>query len=147
MKYLYRFSLILAISFLFSACYGTQEQVKKVQESLSGNWELIGLLYEKNTIDGLFPSKRPTVSFDIENEIVSGFNGCNTFNGPIFSNRLSLTVFIKKVKSTKMACGSDGEKVFMQLLGQITSYRIDEQNELELFIKTQRIMSFKRLSN
>lgn len=145
MKNTYRLSILLLLSFLFSGCYGTKEQVKKVQESLPGEWELVALVYEKNTLDGLFPGKRPRLVFDTEGTMVNGYNGCNTFSCPIFTNRLSLTFLTKKMKSTKMACSNDGEATFNKLLNSITSYRIDEQNELELFIKTQRIMTLRRV--
>ncbi len=145
MKRIYNTAFLFLILLLFSGCYGTKEQVKKVQESLPGEWELVALVYEKNTLDGLFPGKRPRLVFDNEGTMVNGYNGCNTFSCPIFTNRLSLTFLTKKMKSTKMACGNDGEATFNKLLNSITSYRIDEQNELELFIKTQRIMTLRRV--
>jgi heat shock protein HslJ len=87
---------------------------------LSGTWDITEIA-GKN-VESSNTRVLPFIAFDISERIISGNNGCNTFQGE-FSSRGSLLI-INKLSSTKMACPGEMESEFMSALSDKTFYSI-----------------------
>ncbi|CAI2769102.1 META domain-containing protein [Flavobacterium collinsii] len=103
--------------------------------TLEGTWELNYISGPRIAFDGLYPNKKPTISFDLKENRVSGNNGCNSFNGAfaVTGNKIDLT---QPMATTKMMCkdAQQGEQVFMSTLPKITSYDITDEGKTLHFI-------------
>lgn len=68
------------------------------------------------------------IQFDVTTKHVTGFSGCNTFNGRYEAHEGILK--LGPLISTKMACVGEGDKIefaILQALGKATGYTIKDQ--------------------
>lgn len=101
--------------------------------SLEGTWELNYISGPRIAFDGLYPDRKPEITFDVANKRLSGYTGCNSFNGPlnVTGNKID---FSQPMAMTKKACMGKGEPVFLKTLSGITSYDITEEGKTLQFI-------------
>ncbi|MBC8112710.1 MAG: META domain-containing protein [Verrucomicrobia bacterium] len=92
---------------------------------LNGTWELNYILGRKIAFEGLYPDKKPIITFDVSNKKISGNTGCNNFNGKlnVVGNKIS---FAEPMAMTRMICQGEGEKAFLEVLKSVDSYSVDE---------------------
>jgi heat shock protein HslJ len=128
------FTLFIACC-LFAAC-SSPKKITSVPDSskLNGTWELNYISGPRIAFDGLYPNKKPTISFDLSNNRVSGNSSCNSFNGvlKVEGNQIN---FNEPMAMTRMACmDGNGEIVFMETLKKINSYSITDEGKTLNFI-------------
>lgn len=93
------FILGLGLLFAILSCSTTKQGTGKT--ALNGNWELIRM--GDQTIDTAFNKRGvPTLEFNIKENRVSGFAGCNRYFGSVAIDRSTLQ--FGALASTKMAC-------------------------------------------
>ena len=113
--------------------------------TLAGTWELNYVTGPRIAFDGLYPNKKPTITFDLKENRVSGNNSCNSFGGQfsVEANKIDLT---QPMMSTKMMCGDgQGEQVFMNTLQKINTYSVTEDGKtLNLISGDIAMMRFTR---
>jgi len=116
---------------LFSACKSTQKTNSAPESSkLAGDWELTYISGPRIAFDGLYPNKKPTISFDTSTNRVSGNSSCNSFNGKLNSDGNKIN-FNEPMAMTRMACiDGNGETVFMETLKKINSYSITDDGKI-----------------
>lgn len=127
------FTLIL-FSFLLISCNVFKCKKKDPVSKLEGNWELNYITGSRIAFDGLYPDKKPTINFNIKENLVSGNNSCNSYTGKlsITENKIDFT---QPMASTKMMCmDGQGEQVFMSTLSKVTSYNITDDGKTLNFI-------------
>lgn len=110
--------------------------------TLGGTWELDYISGSKIAFEGLYPGKKPLVTFDTESSKVSGNTGCNTFNGKLATtgNRIS---FADPMATTRMMCPGEGEQAFLETLKKVNAYAI-HNNTLTLLMGDMAMMRFVR---
>ena len=98
---------------------------------LNGSWELADIPGARVSLAGLYPDKKPTLIFDINDNKFSGNTSCNSFSGLLiaYGNQIS---FNKSMAITKMACSGEGESTFLETLKKVDSYSINANNTLSL---------------
>jgi heat shock protein HslJ len=100
---------------LLVACKSTKQTTAPMPDisKLAGNWELnyiSGIAF-----DGVYPNKKPVISFDVVANKVAGNTSCNSFNGAlkVDGNKIN---FNDPMAMTRMACPGEGEAVFVGAL-------------------------------
>ena len=146
--------LILACIAVFtSSCNSTKssttdENTTATKENnlsgLDGIWELNYISGTKIAFEGLYPDKKPFLSFNTKDGRVSGNSGCNSFTGSMSVSN-SYLHFDDSMAMTKMFCPGNGESNFLDGLKKINGYSIsDEGKTLNLLSGDVAIMRFEK---
>lgn len=115
--------------------------VVDLSANLDGTWELTYISGPRIAFEGLYPGRKPTISFNSSEKRVNGHTSCNNYNAPfsIDANNISFG----DIASTKMACEGAGEATFLNTLSKITSWKI-ENGQLSLVAGDVELMRLKR---
>jgi heat shock protein HslJ len=124
---------------LFSACGGIKSTGA---ESLYGpTWELEYLSGPRIAFEGLFPDRKPEISFEKGIGEVIGNSGCNGYRAPFELSGQQIQ-FGEPGPSTLMYCG-EGENHFRSIIRKVDGWRITEEGKLELLLGDIPMMRFK----
>lgn len=125
--------LSLTILCLVFICCNSVVKSKTKTALLEGTWELNYISWPRIAFEGLYPNKKPSVTFDLKNNSVAGSNSCNRYSGKlnVDGNKIS---FKEPLAVTKMFCPLEGENVYMSTLQKIDSYSISEDGKTLNFI-------------
>lgn len=129
-----KISMLLSLLFLTLMSCKTTQKTMNTTNSLSGTWELNYITGPRIAFDGLYPNKKPTITFDLIENRVSGNNSCNSFTGKLNVDGAKIN-FKTPMAVTKMMCmdGMQGETTFMSTLDKIDSYTISEDGKVLIF--------------
>ncbi|MBP4142039.1 META domain-containing protein [Flavobacterium sp. P4023] len=108
-------------------------------------WELEYISGPRIAFGGLYPEKKPIISFDKETNKVSGNNSCNGYSTGYTLTGSSIS-FGEPGPSTMMYCG-EGEKVFLNMIKKVNRYSFDLDGKLNLMINDVPMMRFKKGNN
>lgn len=108
-------------------------------------WELEYISGPRIAFEGLYPNKKPQITFDQKETKVFGNNGCNGYSAPYTLSGKSLT-FGEPGPSTLMFCDGGGEQQFLQQMKKSTSYSIDKDGKLNLIQGDVPMMRFKKVA-
>ena len=108
---------------------------------LNGTWELNYISGAKIAFDGLFPNKKPSITFNLPETGITGNGGCNNFRAPFSIDGNAIK--FKDPVATRMACPGNGEASFFKSLKTITSYSVNEQT-LTLIMGDIALMRFQK---
>lgn len=136
--------LLIAIFTLIISSCGTK---KVVNDNMLYNttWELEYISGPRIAFEGLFPDKKPYISFDKETSEVRGNNSCNGYTAKYTLNESAIS-FGEPGPTTMMYCG-EGEKVFVNMMEKINQYGFDEEGKLTLMLNDVPMMRFKKKLN
>jgi len=127
--------IILAFAILcltIAGCSTTRQP--KTTASLEGTWQLNYITGPRIAFDGLYPDKKPIITFDLKENRVSGNNSCNHYFGGLLLDGKTINFKDAKMGMTMMACPGEGENVYMKTLEKIDSYFISEDGKTLNFI-------------
>lgn len=110
------------------------------EKKLNGSWELTYISGQKIAFNGLFPDKKPTISFNLPSPIVNGNGSCNGYGGKVKVDGNTITV--TNIISTMMACEGGGEPVFFRTLEKVNRYSINADNTLTMIMGDIAVMKF-----
>lgn len=99
---------------------GTQPVPSK---ELNGTWVLDYIAGQNISLDSLFPQKKPTLIFNVNDMQLSGNTGCNSLSGKLEATENKIN-FNGPIAMTKMACPGNGEMIFLNTLRTINSYSV-----------------------
>ena len=133
--------LFLTITLIFTSCSTT----KKVADNpLYGTlWKLEYLSGPRIAFQGLYPDRKPQITFMEETGRVQGTNSCNGYSAP-FTVKGKEISFGEPGPTTLMFCGQ-GEKFFLNTIQKIDAYKIDEDGKLVLLMGGAAMMRFKAI--
>lgn len=114
------------------------------EADLGGTWELVSLISEPTPFNTLYPSVKPTVSFDARPKQVSGTTGCNSYTGSYSLDGKTIS-FGNGFATTKMACEGNGETIFIQRLTKANKFFIKDQTTLMLLDGDVALLEFKKI--
>lgn len=133
--------LVVLVCVSFVSC-GTSKTAAK-EGSLEGSWELNYITGPKIAFNGLFPDKKPTITFNLKDMKITGNNSCNNYFGALIMDGAKINFKEGKIGMTMMACEGNGESVYMEALNKIESYTItDNGNTLNFLIGNVVMMRF-----
>ena len=105
-------------------------------------WELEYISGPRIAFDGLFPEKKPQITFDKESHKVTGTDSCNGYSADFELDENSLS-FGEPGPTTMMFCGG-GERQFLNMMQKIDGYIIQD-GELNLMTDQVPMMRFKKV--
>ncbi|MFG4004864.1 META domain-containing protein [Flavobacterium aquidurense] len=126
---------LLLLSVVLISCNVSKTQKNNSVSKLDGTWELNYISGPRIAFDGLYPNKKPSITFNVKENQVSGNNSCNSFTGKlnVTENKIDFT---QGLGVTRMMCmdAQQGEQVFMSTLQKITSYDVTDNGKTLNFI-------------
>ena len=110
---------------------------------LAGKWELNYISDPRIAFEGLYPNKKPTISFDVVAHKVAGNTSCNSFTGAlkVDGNKIN---FNDPMAMTRMACPGEGETVFVETLKKNNSWSVTNDTTLNLIEGDIALMRFTK---
>lgn len=132
--------LIAIISLFVVSC--TSNTMGGSSKLYDNAWELNYITGPRITFEGLFPDKKPELTFNKETKTVTGTTGCNGYN-TTFKIDGKMISFEIPATTTMRYCG-DGEAVFLKTMQQINGYKITDDGQLELLMNDVVMMRFKK---
>ncbi|MFE3867994.1 META domain-containing protein [Flavobacterium sp. LS2P90] len=138
--------IILSLTILCLVFISCNSVVKSKTKTtlLEGTWELNYIRGPRMAFKELYPNKKPSVTFDLKKNNVTGSNSCNRYSGKlnVDGNKIS---FKEPMAVTKMFCPGEGENVYMSTLQKIDYYSISEDGKTLNFIMGGiYVMSFEK---
>lgn len=132
---------MLAFAFLLTHCSGSKNTAAS-SNNLQGTWVLTYITGSRIAFDGLYPDKKPYLSFDTQQKRINGNTSCNTINTSytLDGNKISF----QDGMSTMMACPGGGEAAFTGMLKKVNKYSMPDANTLALWIDEVEAMRFTR---
>jgi len=138
------FGVVIACCLLM-ACNNSKKSTSAIPDinSLAGNWELNYISGPRIAFDGLYPNKKPTISFDVATNKLAGNTSCNSFTGAlkVDGNKIN---FNDPMAMTRMACPGEGETVFVETLKKINSWSVTNDTTLNLIAGDIALMRFTK---
>lgn len=116
---------------LFAACTTTKNTGTAMAptevSALNGTWQLNYITGPRIAFNGLFPTKKPTIIFDIANKRIAGNAGCNSYGGELKAETGKID-FSGPLISTQMACmdGMLGETTYLQMLKKVNAFNVSD---------------------
>ncbi len=113
-------------------------------EKLYGTaWELGYISGPRIAFEGLFPDKKPHISFNRETGEVTGNASCNGYSADytLDGNRIS---FGEPGPATMMFCG-EGERQFLKMMRKVDGYNFDAEGRLNLLFGEVSMLRFKKM--
>jgi len=135
---------IVFVCMSFVSCGTSKTAVKEY--SIQGTWELNYITGPKIAFDGLFPEKKPTIAFNLQDNKFTGNNSCNQYSGPLIIDGAKIDFKDAKIAMTMMACQGNGDSLYMETLNKIESYTItDDGKTLNFLIGKVVMMRYSHL--
>ncbi|WP_194830958.1 META domain-containing protein [Prolixibacter sp. SD074] len=115
-------------------------QAGQNEKALEATWKLAEM--DGEAVDDLFPHNHPTIEFNVKENQVAGFAGCNQFHGQLTLDGAYMKIV--GVVATKKACPAlDEEEEFLAILQEIDQYDVTG-NELSLWSGGQLLLTFRK---
>lgn len=110
---------------------------------LNGTWELNYISGPRIAFEGLYPDKKPQISFNLIANELGGNTSCNGFTSKmtIDGNKISIAEPFAK---TMIFCEGDGESTFLNMLKKINKYAVTDGNTLTFMIDDVAVMRFSK---
>lgn len=121
-------TIVIAIAaFVFlAACKSTNVSNGKTgQSELNGTWQLEYISGPRIAFEGLYPDKRPVITFNTTDSSFSGNTSCNSYRGKLQADGRKI-FFSDDMIMTRMACPGEGERVFLNTLRKINQYSVQD---------------------
>jgi heat shock protein HslJ len=139
---------VLFVSFLavfFCSC-STVKSTKTRDNLSNATWELEYISGPRIAFEGLYPNKKPQITFNTTTNDVSGTSSCNGYGAKFSSNGKTIS-FGEPGPTTMMFCEGGGEQTFLNMIKKIDNYSIDNDGKLNLNIGEVPMMRFKKVNN
>lgn len=140
----YTIAIVSVLTLVLTSCMASKEN-KGAASLYDTTWELEYISGPRIAFEGLYPNKKPQITFDQKETKVFGNNGCNGYSAPYTLNGKTLT-FGEPGPATMMFCDGGGEQQFLKQMKRITSYSIDKDGKLNLIEGDVPMMRFKKVA-
>jgi heat shock protein HslJ len=143
MKKILFFAFVAFIS--LAGCHNSKKTTSNMTDTslLNGTWELNYITGPRIAFDGLYPDKKPVITFDVAGSKVTGNSSCNNFNGKlnVTGNKIN---FNDPMAMTRMMCPGQGESTFMETLKKVDTWSVTDGNTLNLIMGDIAMMRFTK---
>lgn len=140
MKYTYCLSIILCLAATGSC--GTPKASASAGFPYGTPWELDFISGTRIAFEGLFPDRKPVLTFDAGASTASGNSGCNGYSAPVEVSGSSIQ-FGEPGPSTLMYCGP-GENQFREMLQKVDRWEVNPDGKLTLLLGDVPMLRFKK---
>ncbi len=131
---------LFILTLIISAC----SSLKDIADNKLFNttWELEFFSGPRIAFSGLYPDKKPIITFNQTTNKAEGTDSCNGYTADYTLNETEIS-FGEPGPSTLMFCGQ-GEKIFRDAIRKVNKYKIDEDGKLNLMIDDVIMMRFRK---
>lgn len=135
--------LIILFGTLFSSCSSTKNVSQK--ELYNTTWELDFITGSRIEFEGLYPEKKPQITFVEKTNTAQGTNSCNGYSAKytLDGNKIS---FSEPGPTTMMYCEGDGDIAFLKMMQKVESFSFDADKKLNLIAHGIPVMRFKKVT-
>jgi heat shock protein HslJ len=119
-----------------------QMQSSNTNQPLDGTWELNYISGPRIAFEGLYPEKKPSITFDTAKQRINGSTSCNSLNGKLMVDGSKIS-FTDAMAMTRMMCPGEGEQTFLKVLKTVNRYSVND-NTLTLIMDDIAVMRFVR---
>lgn len=116
---------ICLLTLVLNGCTSLKNTIPLSNET----WELEYITGPRIAFEGLFPEKKPQITFNTTKNEVSGTTGCNGF-GTKYTLKGSSIKFDENFPTTMRYCEGGGEQVFLKIMKEVNNYYIDTEGKL-----------------
>lgn len=134
---------VFLLTLFISAC-STVKKPKTMDALSNATWELEYISGPRIAFDGLYPDKKPQITFNATTTEVSGTTSCNGYMSKYTSDGKSIS-FGEPGPTTMMFCEGGGEQTFLQMMKKVNNYSIDKEGKLNLNIDGVPMMRLKKI--
>lgn len=114
---------------------------QSVPDDLVGKWEMFYITGRKIAFEGLYPDRKPSLTFTAGTNEISGFTSCNSMSATYLG--VKNKPLFKPGAMTLMACPGEGELVFLDAFHKVDTYAVSSDT-LTFYNNSIPIMKFKR---
>ena len=140
MKYIL---VLYTAAFLFLSCSSSRKTSAKL-DGLNGYWVMTLFPAATKAMAEVFTMKTPDMQLDVPNRKISGTSGCNRITGPFTVNGEEFK--FGNLAMTKMGCPGYDENIFMDAMGKVNRYRLNN-DQLSLYQDSTLLMTFAKKPN
>jgi len=135
--------LILLVGVMVSSCniFKGHSVNKNNDTALAGTWVLNYITGPRITFEGLYPEKKPTITFDLKKNEINGNTSCNSFSSKIIRDKDKIK--LDNPLSTMMACPGNGEATFISTLLKVETYKVNGDT-LSFYMDDIEMMRFAK---
>jgi len=136
---------VLLFSFLtlFLSSCSTVKNAKTGNDLSDATWELEYISGSRIAFEGLYPNKKPQITFNTKTNDVTGTSSCNGYSAKYTSNGKTIS-FGEPGPTTMMFCEGGGEQAFLQMIKKVDNYSLDSDGKLNLNTGKVPMMRFKK---
>jgi heat shock protein HslJ len=134
---------VFLLTLFISAC-STVKKPKTMDALSNATWELEYISGPRIAFDGLYPDKKPQITFNATTTEVSGTTSCNGYMAKYTTDGKSIS-FGEPGPTTMMFCEGGGEQTFLQMMKKVNNYSIDKEGKLNLNIDGVPMMRLKKI--
>lgn len=131
---------------LFISSCSTVKNTRTTDNLSNATWELEYISGTRIAFEGLYPNKKPQITFNTTTNEVSGTSSCNGYMAKYTSDGKAIS-FGEPEPTTMMFCEGRGEQSFLQMIKKVNNYSIDNDAKLNLNIGEVPMMRFKKSKN
>lgn len=139
------FLSIVLLSIVTTSCCSKKAADSKAAQTKPAfyetTWELEYITGPRITFEGLYPEEKPTVIFKEAESRFGGNSSCNAYSGN-FTLKGDHIQFGEVIKTMRF-CEGGGEQTFLNMLGKVTQFHIDDEGRLVLLKDDVMMMRFK----
>ena len=136
--------LLFSIFGFFVISCANKKNIKNDQ-LYNKTWELEYISGPRIAFVGLYPDRKPKITFYKSTKKVIGNNSCNGYAASYIVKDDAIS-FGEPGATTMMFCG-EGEKVFLNTIKKINKFSVDKDGKLNLMINDVPMMRFKKAEN
>ena len=107
-------------------------------------WELEYISGIRIAFNGLYPERKPVISFNKATGKITGNNSCNGYTADFTIKGDNIDIG-EPGPTTMMYCG-DGEQQFLNMMEKINSISIDKEGKLNLMIGEISMMRYRKVT-
>lgn len=141
-KYILVLSVVLFA--ILSSCNASKATASDSKGLYDVTWELDYISGPRIAFDGLFPEKKPQITFTEKDKNASGNSSCNGFTTSFTIDGKSIKIEQPKAMTMRY-CEGGGEQVFLQTMDKVNKFSIDKDNKLNLMVDDVPMMRFKKV--
>jgi heat shock protein HslJ len=136
---------LLLVSFLalFINSCTTIKNAKTTDNLSNATWELEYISGPRIAFEGLYPDKKPQITFNTAANEVNGTSSCNGYMAKYTSDGKTIS-FGEPGPTTMMFCEGGGEQTFLQMMKKVNNYSINKDGKLNLNVGEVPMMRFKK---
>lgn len=128
---------------LFISSCSSVKNTKAINKLSNTTWELEYISGPRITFEGLYPDKKPQITFNTATNEVSGTSSCNGYTAKYILDGKTIS-FGEPGPTTMMFCEGGGEQTFLQIMKKVNNYSIDKEGKLHLNLDEVSMMRFKK---